>query len=280
MSKELTTKPTSDLVVHTKGKMKGVSSSLSAKDIQMPSLILMQANSTFVGDDDNINAGDFIHSITHESWGKKESDPVDLVFFDMFITAVMSDVSGPMKKWVSTETWSKKHDTVPYEAEVDGVMIRTELCYNYLCFRPLEVREMAHLVTGEVQFIARPIVLKFKGASKKVAKRLNYTFDEYSAVGAPSWATSFLISAKTEEKDGTKYWVWDFKRGEQTLPEVQLAAEKLCGDMALVKDSMVVVDSDESPVDIEATSRNITPASETKKSVKNYADNLTQGGIV
>lgn len=277
MNKELTIKPTNNLVVHTKSALMGVASSLSTSDIQMPSLILMQANSTFVDENDDINAGDFIHSISHESWGKKNSDPVDLVFFDMFKTIVQSNVSAAMNTWIGTQSWLPEHDLIPYEEEriVEGqtMMVRTELCFNYMCFRTLEVREMAHPVTGEVQFVASPIVVKFKGASKKVGKRLNSTFSDYASVGAPSWATSFIISAKQEEKDGSKYWVWDFKRGEQTLPEVQLAAEKLCKEMDLVKDTMVVVDTDETPADID-----ITPAAEKKKAVKNYADNL--GDIV
>ena len=81
---DLTTTTPSDLQVFTGNKNLGVAAALSANDIQLPSLMLMQANSTFTQESKDINSGDFIHSITMDRWGGQADEPVELVFFDMF----------------------------------------------------------------------------------------------------------------------------------------------------------------------------------------------------
>ena len=274
MSNKIALKTPGQLTVHTKSGHMGVASNLSASDIQIPVLMLMQANSTFVTEDDNINSGDFINSITHEKWGKKDSEPLELIIFDMFKTQIVSDVTDT-KKWMETNTWTEDMELAEYEVVINNRTIRREKCFNYMVFRSLDVREVANPVTGEVTFKAQPIVIKFKGGSMKNGKRLNQVFSDYEDFGAPSWATTFHVFAKYEENDKGKYWVWDFKRGEQSLMEQQVAAEALFIKMKAAKATMKVVDSDEAPMDdIEVTPRNVT-----KAPPKNHADHL-QGDIV
>ena len=192
MEKQLETKTAGGLQVFTNTTSMGVASNLSASDRQIPTLMLMQANSTFVAESKEINSGDFIHSITKETWGSNE-EPVELVFFDMFKTQVVSDVTDT-KKWVQTLPWLPEMESDPYEQTVDGRTFRKEKCFNYLCFRSLDVREVTNPVTGELTYAASPIVVKFKGGSLKNGKRLNQTFQDYADFGAPSWATTFFLT--------------------------------------------------------------------------------------
>lgn len=260
MSKEIAVRDANGLQVYTPQGLIGVAANLSNSDIQMPSLMLMQANSTFVEEDDNINSGDFIHSITKEVWGKKDKESVSLIFFDLFKTQIISDVTEK-KKWIRTMPWNEDMELDPFEEEVKGRLIRREKCFNYMCFRSLELREMTNPVTGEVVHTASPIVVKFKGGSLKNGKRLNQIFDDFASFGAPSWACNFELTAKLEEKDGSKYWAYDFKKGEQACAEMQKAAGLLCTRMAKIKNSLNVVDTEESgPRNVNET-----------KHVKNYA---------
>jgi len=259
MNKELAVKTVNGLQLFTPTDAIGVASNLSSTDIQMPCLMLMQANSTFVQEDDNINSGDFLHSITREVWGKKDKDPVELVFFDMFKTQIVSDVTEN-KKWMATNQWNEDMELEPYEEIIEGRTIRREKCFNYMCFRPLETMEVPDMATGEVIYTAIPIVIKFKGGSLKNGKRLNNIFQTYAQCGAQSWASTFQLKANLEENDGNKYWAYDFVKGGQSTKEQQLAAYSLCKKMQGLKDTITVVDEDEAPKDV-------TP----EREIKNHA---------
>ena len=100
---ELQTQGNKAPAVYTGGEYKGVAADLAASDIQIPTLMLMQSNSTFVTESKGkIIAGDFLHSITREKWGNADEDTIELVFAYMFKTLVTSDVTG-VKTWVRTQ---------------------------------------------------------------------------------------------------------------------------------------------------------------------------------
>ncbi len=264
MTKELTVKTAAGLQVYTPPGLVGVAANISSSDIQIPTLMLMQSNSTFVEENDNINSGDFIHSITMDCWGKKDSDPVDLIFFDMFKTQVVSDVTD-RKKWVASLPWQPDMELDPYEQLEKDKLIRREKCFNYICFRSLEVVELANPVNGEILYTASPIVIKFKGGSLKNGKRLNQVFQDMATFEAPSWALRFNLTARHEENEKGKYWAYDFKKGVQSPMEMQSAAAKLCQQFQTAKRNMVVIDHE------EGAPKNVTP-------VPNHAPK--SGGIV
>jgi len=279
MSKEIAVKTASGLVIHTKSKLMGVASNLSSQDVAIPSLMLMQSNSTFAQESDDINSGDFLHSTTREVWGKKNTKPIELVFFFMFKTQIVSDVSVT-KAWLATNQWTEEMELAPYEIEEDGKLIRREKCFNYVCFKADEAREVMNPITGELTATASPIVVKFKGGSMKNGKRLNQVFEDYCSFGAPSWATTFFLSADFEENDKGKYWVYNFKRGEQTAPLQQMAAEARCKQFTEMKSAVKVSDEESietAPEDIVVEPRNVTqaPTPTKKKKVKNHAPGAT-----
>lgn len=252
MSKKIVKKESAGLQVYTTGGLMGVASSISSSsDVQIPSLMLMQNNSTFVEEDEDINSGDFLHSISKEVWGRKNKEPVELIFCDMFKTQIVSDISAGKKKWLETNQWTDSMELDPYESNVDGVMVRKEKCFNYAVFRALDVKEVQ--APDGVRYMANPIIVKFKGGSLKHGKRLNQMFKDYAMFGSPSWATTFFLTATQEEKDGSKYWAYDFKKGAQTMKEQQLAAEALCTELQTLKsnNALNVVDADETESDIK-----------------------------
>ena len=260
----LTTVNPAELQVHTTSGLMGVTASVTANDVTIPSLILMQSNSTIVQDKDDINSGDFLHSISGEVWGRKDKEKVELVFFDMFKTQIVSDVTGGKKKWIETLPWEPAMEKAPYELTVENQTLRYEQCFNYCVYRRSDLREVEK-PDGSTGYIASPIVVKFKGGSHKHGKKLNQLLVDYAAFGAPSWATSFFLTATQEEKDGSKYWAYSYEKGEQTTKGEQMAAELLCKQMQDARQAGVinVVDSEESG----EAERNVTP----EPQVKNYA---------
>lgn len=257
MAKEVAVKNSNELKVHTTSGLMGVAANIERSDIQVPSLILMQANSSFVQESDTLSAGDFVHSITHDVWGKKDKEKVELVFFDMFKTLIVSDVTKD-KQWLETKAWEPKFETMAYEEVVGDATIRNEKCFNYAVFRKSDLREVTK-PDGSTGYVASPIIIKFKGGSLKNGKRLNQMFQDYAAFGSPSWATSFFLKANLEEKDNKKYWAYDFERGAQTEKSEQFAAELLCQQMNDAKASGGI---------------NVVDAEETTTGVKNYADDV------
>ncbi len=265
-STEIAVTSPSELKVYTNAGNMGAAASISASDVQIPSLILMQANSSQVEEMKHVSSGDFLHSINHEVWAGKESGPLDLVFLDMFKTQIWKDVSGKKPVWLKTVGWidgPEGSDNDEYETEIDGVLTRREKCFNYVVFRALDVREIKS-PTGEAGYVASPIVVKFKGGSLQNGRRLNNMFQDYADFGKPSWATTFKLKANFIEKDDNKYWAYDFEKGEQTLEAQQKAAENLFKIMskARANNTLNVVDAEEQTGDV---------VKDVKKAVKNHA---------
>lgn len=247
MSKEIAIKSPTELKVYTNPENRGAVESITASDVQVPVLMLMQSNSTFVQEDDDINSGDFLHSISKEVWGKKDKSPVEIVVFDMFKTQIVSDVSGKTKKWIETLPWKADMLLDPYEEEVKGMMVRRELCFNYCFFRASEIREKKG-PDGKLVYTSSPAIVKFKGGSLKNGKRLNQTFVDFDEkFDAPCWAKTFLLTANLDDKDGNKYWAYDFSIGEDAQKEQQFVAEKLFLQMKEARrtNTLNVVDAEE-----------------------------------
>jgi len=251
MSKKIAKKDTTkEIQVFTKTTSMGVADEVTANDVQMPTVMLMQSNATFVKDRSNdIKSGDFVHSITKEVWGSIDS-PIRLCVVDMFKTRVVTDVNNN-NEWVGTETWTPEMESEPYESEIDGKLIRKAKIFNYICFRPLDVREI-DLPDGSKHYIASPVVVKFKGGSSKNAKKFNQLLKDYASFKQPSWCRSFdLVGYEDTNKDGQTYFVFDFKPSEPTHMETQLAAAAMSEmtKMARSAGTMEVIDTEEVTVE-------------------------------
>jgi hypothetical protein len=258
MSKEIAVSNGSNLQVYTKSKSMGAADDIDSSDIQIPSLMLMQSSSTLVKDRSNeIKDGDFVNSITSEVLGHADGGDLELVVVDMFKTEILSEVAG--NKWISTQPWQPHMQSLPYEDEVNGVKIRRQKAYNYVCFMPLETREV--MTPDGKQYIASPFIVKFKGMGAKNGKKFNQMLKDMASFGSPSWATSFKLSAASETNDKGTFNVYSMSYGEQTIKEVQLAAVNLCEMSQAARDrgDIIVVDSEEQAEE---------------KVVKNHADDL------
>ena len=241
---------TQEIQVYTETKSMGVADEVTSADVQIPSLMLMQANAELVKDRNNeIKSGDFVHSITQDIWGSIDS-PTELVVVDMYKTEVITQIEGNV--WKSTKPWTPDMEALPYEFELDNKTHKRQKCYNYICFRPLEVREIT-LPDDTVHYVASPIIVKFKGASSKNAKKFNQLLRDYATFNQPSWCVTFDLKAYEDKNEHGTFFVYNFEKRANAVKETQLAAAKLCemSQAARKAGTMEVIDAEE--VNVEKT---------------------------
>lgn len=262
--KEITTKQevTQELTVFTSSKSMGAAEEITSRDVQIPSLMLMQANAELVKDRSNkIQSGDFVNSVTREVWGSIE-EPMDLCVVDMFKTEVITRIEG--NEWVSTRPWEPDMEVLPYEfTDETGKKCKRQKCFNYICIRPLDIREVQ--LPDRVEYIASPFVVKFKGASGKNAKKLNQLIKDMASFRYPSWAAVFTLVAREDKNEHGTFLVYDMEKKGPSLKETQLAAEKICemSQTARKAGQFEVVDAEE--VQVERTVNNIPNMAPTAK---------------
>jgi len=237
MSNLTTQKTEQKLQVFTSGTELGAIDNLSASDIQVPCLILVQKMTDLEGD---YKEGDMVHSISGDTIGS-EKDPLELVVADCYITQVWYEG----KNWVKTLEWDESlMASDPYESDINGVKTKKQKCYNYVCFRALDIDEQ--------QSEPSPMIVKFKGASGKFGRKFNTELREMAlgAFKAPSWALTFNLTTHTEENEHGKFMVLEMKKGKLAIKEQQLAALALMKSWRSAKQhgEVQVVDSEEKVV--------------------------------
>jgi len=251
MTKELKKKEASqEIQVFTEGTSMGVADELSSSDVQMPSIMLMQANAELVKDrSTDVKSGDFVNSITQEIWGSID-EPLEVVVVSMFKTRQWTAVQG--NEWIKTEAFTPEMEGEDYEIELDGKTVKRQKIFNYVCFRPLDIREI-ELPNGEKHYMANPFVVKFKGASSKNAKRFNQHLRDLATFKQqPSWCMSFNLTAYEDSNEHGSFFVFDMKKRSPTMRETQLAAAALNRMIkeAQAKGGIDVIDQEEKVVDV------------------------------
>lgn len=204
-TKAVATKTKSEVAVANQALRTGAAENFDSQDIALPTVLLMQAKSAFVEDEElDIKSGDFVHSITQEVLGDKKK-PLDFVAVYMFKTfQVFKD-----DEYVETVPWTQENKHRTYD---EGY----RLVYNYCGYLPSKAREVAG------RFVASPIVIKFKGLSKKhCRKQINTVIEDLATFGEASWQYPFSLSStqETTEEYG-KFHVWQAKLGKKLSDEM------------------------------------------------------------
>lgn len=249
-----------EIQVYTNTTSMGVADELTASDVQMPSIMLMQANAELVKDRSNdIKSGDFVNSITQEVWGSID-EPLQVCVVDLFKTRQWTAVQG--NEWIKTEPWQPEFESEDYEIEMDGKTVKRQKIFNYICFRPLDIREI-ELPSGEKHYVATPFVIKFKGASSKNAKKFNQLLRDYATFKQPSWCVNFLLKAYEDQNEHGSFFVFDMKKDSPALRETQLAAAALnqITSDAKKRNAIEVVDTEEREVSSNKDLPNYAPQS-------------------
>jgi len=243
-----------EIKVYVKSESMGVADEVTSADVQLPSIMLMQANAEIVKDRTNdIKSGDFVNSINNEVWGSID-EPLQVCVVDMFKTELITQG----KKWISTRPWTPEMENMEYKFMIDGVETKRQKCFNYICFRPLDIRAIT--VPGmETQYVASPFAIKFKGGSGKNAKKFNQMLRDYALFKQPSFAFTFDLVATEDSNEHGTFFVYNMVNPKQAVEETQKAGAALLkmSKAARERNELQVVDSEE--VTIEKTIPNMAP---------------------
>jgi len=245
MAKDIIKKTETAVQIFTDSEFMGAADEVSSSDVQIPSLMLMQAASDMVKDrTTDYKVGDLVSSISGDVIGN-EDKPIELVVCDMFKTQVWYEG----KNWVQTLEWEPSMEKDAYMSLIDGKEIKKQKCYNYVVFQADSVNTV-DLPDG-VRHVASPMVVKLKGGSAKYGKKFNSLLKDYASFGYPSWFRTFMLTTKEDtNNNGDSYNVLDFQKGNATTKEQQLAAAAACKSIreARANNEVNVVDTEEKTV--------------------------------
>ena len=185
---------------------------LTAQDVMIPKVLLMQKMSQLVENEDNdIKEGDFVHSLSEEIIGDKNK-PLSVVVIGMFKTVIISE-NG---EYARTESWTPELAKLPYEETVDGVTVNRSTALNYYVLLKKDIAEME----------AFPHVITFKRTGVKAGKTLGTHLLMLEDFGKKPYFKNFILGAKKEKGDKGSYYVWDIKKGETSSEEEQAIAKR------------------------------------------------------
>jgi hypothetical protein len=205
---ELTMKENTDVAVYDEKAMaEWGGSALSPKDIIIPSIILLQANSPQVAEKKG-QAGDYIDSVSGENFGNTIKD---IVPFHMEKTWTVEKWNGKKYEWDRTDKMTLDNENLPYEFEVGPNKYRRKYTYRYF---------------GLVGDSILPFSIKFKGASKKTGSNLaTEMYVKNKMKHLPPAAMMIDVKSEIEKnKDGESYFVSKFVVTKKTPYEKVMEA--------------------------------------------------------
>lgn len=225
MSKQVTTKQESNLPAAPMGAWGA--EGITAEDILLPRLMLMQPLSEFVTAGD-AKMGTIVESLDKTKVMGGEKEPCELIIFGQFKTWRIEH-DGEYEK---TIPWTPENAGLEYESEVDGVIVKNQQVINYY---GLSVKDIAK---GE----AFPYVIAFKGNSKNTGKALGALLMKLQSQNKPSAAKVFQITTKKDSNDKGTFFVFEVAPGRDTTQEEMAVTYKWYQQLATAK---VHVDGDE-----------------------------------
>lgn len=240
-TKNLPAKREAGALITRSGAVKGAAANVAQEDILIPVILLMQAGSQFVKDDDEAyRAGDLVHSTSQEVICPREND-LEVVLLDTFKTMQFFEPDGQNKKWVKTEAWCPEFlDQEKYDRE-----LHTPVINYYVLLRD-------EILTDH----SFPHVIKFKGGSGRAGKTLSSAVKDLERRGAASFAQSFVLGSEDATFEEYEFKGWTANTGTPLTAEEYVVAEKWF-DTIQSQASRIVVDEGEEK---EVESEEVKPA--------------------
>lgn len=194
---------------------------VSANDLIVPQILVMQGLSQFVTDGDAL-IGEFRNSLTKELMGKYDSSPVEVIpFHCQEVFSIQAQESDGSFKYHSTEPIVKSpmkagyNDNAPWDDKmlIDGVMtpIKRIRRYNFFVLLPKELEELG---AG-----AQPYFISFKSTGVKEGKKLfNMMYVRNRGAGLAPAAFQFKISGRKEKNDKGTFIIPTVEQSVKTDP--------------------------------------------------------------
>lgn len=192
---------------------------VSAADLIIPRLMLMQGTSEAVGDR-KAKAGDILNSQTNQVIGG-EDKPIEIIPLKLFKTWRVMDMSGKQAEYLREDPSNPDNDAKYRDwegmEEINGkkVVCRYDLSYNFFVLLRAEV-------TAKEGF---PCVVSFRRTSARAGKALATHLFKQGALQQPSYGKIIRLSIKWDKKDTNTYAVFEITAGEK-CSEGELADAK------------------------------------------------------
>lgn len=187
---------------------------VSASDLVIPKLLLMQNTSEYVGDD-KAKLGDIVNSQTLEVLGGFNQQ-VDIIPLKVYKTWRVYDMTGGQPKFMRQDTVTSSNEKLPWDDTEDGHPIRRDMCMNFFVLLLSEVSK------GE----AFPCVVSFKRTSMQAGKTLATHLFKMSAMNRPPYSQSVALKVSKQKKDTNTYGTYEIGKGSEISLEYKREAAK------------------------------------------------------
>lgn len=190
---------------------------VTAQDLVIPKLLLMQNTSEYVGDG-KVKMGDVVNSQTLEVLSDT-TRALGIIPLKLYKTWRVYDLSGSQPKFLRQEAITAENASLPWEAYEEGIPIRRDLCMNFFILLLAEVEK------GE----AFPCVVSFKRTSIQAGKQLATHLFKMAALGRLPYSQSIELKVTRQKKETNTYAVFEIGKGTEATAEAKATAEKWLG---------------------------------------------------
>ncbi len=220
---------------------------VSAADLAIPRIQLMQGTSDMVGED-KAKIGDMVNTSTNQVVGGVDR-PIEIIPMGLYKTLVVEKVEqGKKPKFLRQEPLTPANDKLPWddkEQTEDGmIQIKRTHCFNFFVLVSKDVE------AGE----AFPTVIRFKSTSMTAGRQLATHVFKRLALGQSPFSQAIELNVRREKKDTNTFGVFALgkarKSTDDELAAAQMYFSKL-GEMKAKVDAIQETASEAS--EVEAT---------------------------
>lgn len=183
------------------------SENAKATDMIVPRIQLLQKTSKMVEKEAlNAKAGQFRDSLNERLLGDK-TKPLKIIPIFMTNSWVVLDAKG--NKFIKTMVRDATNEDMPFEATVDGKIVRNIKSLNVFCLLPEDIEKKE----------AFPFVLSFQATSFQAGRKLVTLVKKLEMMGKPLASKNFIVGCEEKENDKGKWHVMTIEQAEDTKPE-------------------------------------------------------------
>lgn len=212
---------------------------ISAQDLVIPKLLLMQNTSEMVGDG-AAKSCDVVNSQTLQVIGGL-TQPIEIVPLKVYKTWRVYSLAGKQPEFIRQEAVTAANINLPWDDMEDGVPIRRDLCMNYF------VLLMSEVTKGE----AFPCVVSFKRTSMQAGKQLATHLFKMMKLNKPAYSQSIQLKVSKQKTDTNTYGVFEIGAAKPLAAEHQAIAESWFKELATI--TYKIDDKDDVPAAQVAT---------------------------
>lgn len=232
----------------------GAAEGLTAQDIIMPRMLLMQPMSDFVTGG-IAKMGTIIDSLNKEKVLADDKKEVDIVVFGSFKTWIEYHAD----EYHATVPWSPENAQLPYEEVLEtdkgDIPVTRDLVMNYYALNTEDIKNGA----------AFPFVIAFRRTSMRAGKTLGAHLVNLQSQRKPSAHSVFGLKSIKETNDKGTYFIFDISKKRDATQD-ELGAAFTWYKTLQASKAHIKVDGIEEAKEKEAKQANPTPKTQTRPS--------------